>query len=82
MTQVKLVYNSNKQLDLMVIRMYLTAPQTEGISRQAKEFQDHEYYFYLREVLTGTMALILLTEHVVTYCLCEKTYKLTLPKYT
>jgi hypothetical protein len=37
MTRVKLAYNSNKQLDLMVIRMYLTVPQTEGISRQAKE---------------------------------------------
>jgi hypothetical protein len=37
MTRVKLVYNSNKLWDLMVIRMYLTVPQTEGISRQAKE---------------------------------------------
>jgi len=62
--------------------MYLTFPQTEGISRQAKEFQDHEYYSYFREVFTGTMALILVTGRVVTYCLCEKTYKLTLPKYT
>lgn len=41
------------------------------------EFQDHKYYFYLREVLTGTMALILVTGRVVSYCLREKTYKLT-----
>jgi len=66
----------------MVIRMYLTVPQTEGISRQAKEFQDHEYYFYLRELLTGTMASILVTGRVANCWLCEKTYKLTLPKYT
>ena len=37
MTRVKLVYNSNKQWDLVVIRMYLTVPKTEGISRQAKQ---------------------------------------------
>jgi len=62
--------------------MYLTVPQTEGIYRQAKEFQDHEYYFYLREVVTGTMALILVTGRVANCWLCEKTYKLTVPKYT
>ena len=51
-------------------------------SQGTTEFQDHEYYFYLREVLTGTMALILVTGRVVSYCFREKTYKLTLPKYT
>jgi len=40
------------------------------------EFQDHEYYFYLRKVLTGTTALILVTGRVVSYCLREETYKL------
>jgi len=41
-------------------------------SQGTSEFQGHEYYFYLRKVLTGTMALILVTGRVVSYCLREK----------
>jgi hypothetical protein len=70
MTQVKQVVGFNGYKD---VSHGSTNGRNVSSSRATTELLQYEYYFDLREVLTATMALILVTGRVVSNCLREKT---------